>query len=136
MGSHVPGYAIRRATTSDLELCNKLCEAVHGHHRARELADAIAQGSARVVEHAGRISGYASDLAFFAHAVGESNEDLKALIGAAELYAGPGILVPTRNSSLLAWCLENSLRVVQLMTLMTTGIYSQPAGAWLPSILF
>jgi hypothetical protein len=25
---------------------------------------------------------------------------------------------------------------VQLMTLMTTGMYSQPAGAWLPSILF
>jgi hypothetical protein len=25
-----------------------------------------------VVEHAGRISGYATDLAFFAHAVGES----------------------------------------------------------------
>jgi predicted N-acetyltransferase YhbS len=134
--STVPGHAVRQATTGDLEACNALCVMVHGHHRSGELSDAIAQGSARVVEHAGRISGYATDLAFFAHAVGESNEDLKALIGAAELYVGPGILVPTRNSSVLGWCLENGLQVVQLMTLMTTGMYSQPAGAWLPSILF
>jgi predicted N-acetyltransferase YhbS len=136
VASTVPGYAVRPAVSADLEVCNALCVSVHGHHRGGELADAVAQGSARVVEHAGRISGYATDVAFFAHAVGESNEDLKALIGAAELYAGPGILVPTRNSSLLGWCLENQLRMVQLMTLMTTGIYSQPAGAWLPSILF
>ena len=68
--------------------------------------------------------------------MGESNEDLKALIGAAEAYAGPGILLPTRNRALLGWCLDNRLQVVQLMTLMTTGMYSEPAGAWLPSILF
>jgi GNAT superfamily N-acetyltransferase len=132
----VPGYAVRQATTGDLEPCNTLCEAVHGHHRGGELADCIAQGTARVVEHDGRISGYASDLAFFAHAVGESNEDVTALIGAADAYAGSGILVPTRNGALLRWCMENGLRVVQLMTLMTTGLYSEPAGSWLPSILF
>ena len=31
----------------------------------------------------GRITGYATVVGFFGHAVGESNEDLKALIGAA-----------------------------------------------------
>lgn len=46
------------------------------------------------------------------------------------------ILVPTRNAALFRWCLENGLRVVQPMTLMTIGLYNEPAGAYLPSILF
>jgi hypothetical protein len=37
---------------------------------------------------------------------------------------------------MLRWCLANGLRVVQPMTLMTTGLYNEPAGAWLPSIMF
>ena len=32
--------------------------------------------------------------------------------------------------------LANGLRVVQPMTLMSTGLYNEPAGAWLPSVLF
>jgi hypothetical protein len=89
-----------------------------------------------VVEHDERISGYATDLAFFAHAVGESNEDLKALIMAAEAFGGPGILVPTTNGELFRWCLERGLRVVQPMTLMTIGLYTPPQGAYLPAILY
>ena len=88
-----------------------------------------------MVEHDGRISGYATDLGFSAHAVGESNEDLKALIMAADALSGPGILVPTTNADLFRWCLERGLRVVQLLTLMTVGLYSSPHGAYLPSIL-
>jgi|SRR5580692_7162976 hypothetical protein len=65
-----------------------------------------------------------------------TNEDLKALIAAAPAFQGPGILVPTRNAGLFRWCLENGLRVVQPMTLMTVGLYNEPAGAYLPSILF
>ena len=42
---------------------------------------------------------YATDLGFFAHAVGETNRDLMALIGAASAFAGPGILVPLRNGA-------------------------------------
>jgi hypothetical protein len=37
---------------------------------------------------------------------------------------------------MLSWCLENGLRIVQMMTLMTMGLYNAPAGAWLPSITF
>ena len=51
-------------------------------------------------------------------------------------FAGPGILVPTRNAGLFRWCLFNGLRVVEPMTLMTTGLYNEPAGAFLPSVLF
>jgi GNAT superfamily N-acetyltransferase len=132
----VAGYRVRRATTADAEACAGVCRRVHGHDRTGEVSDAIAQGTALVVEHDGRISGYATDLAFFAHAVGESNEDLKALIMAADAFAGPGILVPTTNAELFRWCLERGLRVVQLMTLMTVGLYTPPQGAYMPSILY
>lgn len=132
----IPGYRTRRATPADVEACNALCRQVHGHDRAGELTDAVTQATALVVEHDGRISGYATGLAFFAHAVGESNEDLKALIMAADTFEGPGILVPTTNADLFRWCLEQGLRVVQLMSLMTIGLYTPPQGAYLPSILY
>jgi GNAT superfamily N-acetyltransferase len=132
----VAGYRVRRATTADTDACAKVCRRVHGHDRTGEMSDAIAQGTALVVEHDGRISGYATDLAFFSHAVGESNEDLKALIMAADVFEGPGILIPTTNAELFQWCLERGLRVVQLMTLMTIGLYTPPQGAYMPSILY
>ena len=130
------GYHVRVAETSDLATCNDLCVRVHGHDRGGELNDAIQQGTAMVAELEGRIKAYASSVAFSGHAVGESNRDLQALIAAATDFQGPGILVPTRNAGLFRWCLESGLRVVQPMTLMTTGLYNDPAGAYLPSILF
>jgi hypothetical protein len=68
--------------------------------------------------------------------LGETLTDLQALIAAAESFGGAGILVPTRNAPLCRWCLENGLRVVQPMTLMSLGLYNEPKGASLPSILF
>ena len=61
---------------------------------------------------------------------------MKALIGSAPGFGGSGILVPIRNGELFRWCLEHRLRVVQLMTLMTTGLYNEPTGAYLPSIMY
>ena len=49
---------------------------------------------------------------FFAHSVGETNEDLQALIAAAEEFGGPGFLVPARNGELYRFCLARRLRVV------------------------
>jgi predicted N-acetyltransferase YhbS len=135
IGATVPGYAVRPAREGDLESCNRICRLVHGHDRGGEVRDAIQQGTAVVVEHAGRVTGYASAVAFFGHAAGETVEDLKALIGAAPEFGGPGILVPTR-SPLFRWCLERGLRMVQPLTLMSVGLYSEPAGAYLPSILY
>jgi hypothetical protein len=132
----LPGYRVRPAQGEDLAACNDLCLRVHGHERGGELNDAIQQGSAVVAESEGRITAYASSVAFSGHAVGETNEDLKALISAATAFQGPGILVPIRNTGLFRWCLENGLRVIQPMTLMTIGLYNEPAGAYLPSILF
>lgn len=136
VGISVAGHVVRPGAQGDLENCNRLCREVHGHDRAGELKDAIAQGSATVVEHDGRITGYATVVGFFGHAVGETNKDLKALIGAAKAFAGPGFLLPTRNGDLFRWCLSNGLRVAQPMTLMSKGLYNEPAGAFLPSILY
>jgi hypothetical protein len=129
-------FAVRPATTEDIAACDALCRRVHGHHRHGEVVDAVRQNSALVVEHDGRISGYSTGLAFFAHTVGETNEDLKALIGAASEFAGPGILVPAANSELFEWCMDRGLKMVQLMTLMTIGLYNEPAGSYLPSVLY
>jgi GNAT superfamily N-acetyltransferase len=136
IGAAIPGYDVRPASEADAAACDAVCFHVHGHDRGGELRDAITQGSAVVVEHDGRITGYATDTAFFGHAVGETTDDLKAVIGAARAFGGPGILVPVRNAALFAWCLENRLRVVFLMTLMSVGLYNEPAGAYLPSILY
>jgi len=130
------GWKARPASEADLGGTAQLCEAVHGHHRTGELRDAIHQRTAFVVEREGRITAYSSALGFFGHAVAESNSDLQALIGAAEQFTGPGILVPTRNSSLLRWCLESGLLIVEPMTLMTVGLYNEPKGAYLPSVAF
>jgi predicted N-acetyltransferase YhbS len=132
----VAGHVVRPAAEADLESCNRVCLEAHGHDRGGELRDAIAQGSATVVDHDGRITGYATLIGFFGHAVGETNKDLKALIGAAKEFAGPGFLLPTRNAELFRWCLGNGLRITQPMTLMSKGLYNEPAGAFLPSILY
>jgi hypothetical protein len=127
---------VRAAKEEDFAAANRVCERVHGHSRAGELRDGIREGTAVVVERHNRITGYASAFGYFGHAVAECNLDLKALIAAADGFGGPGILVPTRNSDLLRWCLENGLRVVHPMTLMTIGLYNEPAGAYLPSVLY
>ncbi|MGH7915246.1 MAG: GNAT family N-acetyltransferase [Candidatus Binataceae bacterium] len=132
----VPGWVVRPARESDLEECSRLCIRIHGHDRTAEMRDALRSGRAAIVERAGRITGYTSAIAFFGHAVGETNEDLEALIGAAESFGGPGFIVPTRNNDLMRWCLNNGLRIVQPMTLMTVELYNQPAGAWLPSVIY
>jgi GNAT superfamily N-acetyltransferase len=130
------GCDVRPARADDIAAADVLCRRVHGHARPGALRAAIEQDAANVVERRGRITGYATGISFFGHAVGETNEDLKALIAAAASFAGPGFLLPTRNTALLRWCLERGLRIVQPMTLMTMGQYQEPQGAYLPSILY
>ncbi len=134
--STLEGRTVRPAAADDVVACDALCRAVHGHDRSPEVGDAVFLGRALVVEHDGRMTGYSTGLAFFNHTVGETVDDVRALIGSATEFAGPGILVPMRNGALLRWCLGHGLRVVQVMTLMTTGLYHEPQGAYLPSVMF
>jgi len=130
------GFTVRAATDDDLETCDRLCHDVHGHDRSPQVADAIFLGKALVVERDGKVTGYSTGLSFFDHSVGEGDDDIRALIGAADAFGGPGILVPMRNTALFRFCLRHGLRVAQVMTLMTTGRYQEPQGAYLPSIMY
>ena len=133
---HLPGYDVRIAEEIDLDKCNELCYKVHGHNRSSELLGAIKAGTAYVVEYNNGISGYTTQLGFFGHTVAETNNELKAIIGAATNFSGPGFLLPSRNTEVLVWCLRNGLQIVQPMTLMSKGLYNEPAGAFLPSVLY
>jgi GNAT superfamily N-acetyltransferase len=130
----IPGFDVRRATEDDLDFCNQLSRKIHGHARNGELLDAIKEGAATVVEHDGHITGYATAIAFFGHAVGETNDDLKALIASAKEYLGPGFILPTRNPDLFRWCLAHGLRVVFQSVLMSLGLYNE--RVFLPSVQF
>jgi hypothetical protein len=132
----IPGCKVRRAELKDMDACNALSRRVHGYDRGKDVAHFIEKELAVVVERAGRVTGYASALAFFGHATAKTNPDLEALIASAEQFGGAGILVPSRNHDLLRWCLANGLKITQPMTLMSIGLYNEPAGAWLPSVTF
>lgn len=134
LGLEMPGYAVRAATADDAAACNALCTSVHGFDRGEELDEAIAAGTARVVERLGRITAYTTAISYFSHSVAETNDDLFALIGAAEDLGTPGFLVPLDNAGLFRWCLEHGLRVFFVTNMMTTGIYQEPRGAWMPSV--
>jgi GNAT superfamily N-acetyltransferase len=132
----VPGYDVRPATAADLAACNALCVQVHGLDRGEDLGEAIDAGTARVVERLGRITGYTTKVNYFAHSVAETNDDLVALICEAEEFGTPGFLVPLDNGELFRWTLAHGLKVWFVAQLMTTGIYQEPAGAYLPSVGF
>ncbi len=136
LNATIPGCEVRPATDDDLASCDALCVGVHGHDRYDELADAVTQGTATVVEQSGRLVGYASSVGFMGHAAAEHDDALKALIGAAPSFFGPGFILPTGNGEVLRWCLSHGLRVVQPLTLMTLGEYQEPAGPYMPSILY
>jgi predicted N-acetyltransferase YhbS len=135
IGQQLPGYRVLPVPENEIDLCNEICRHTHGYDRRRELEDAIATGTARLVEHDNQILGYTTAIGFRGHAVAETNEALKALIGVAGEFTGSGFLLPSRNGDVFRWCLSNGLRIVQQMTYMSLGMYKEPEGVFLPSIL-
>jgi predicted N-acetyltransferase YhbS len=134
LSTSIEGFDVRAAADPDVGECNALCARVHGHDRAGELRDAIAGGTARVVERGGRITGYTTGIGLAGHAVATSNEDLIALIADAREFSWTGFLVPLGNADLLRWCFAQGLRVVYMANLMTVGFYQQPNSPYLASI--
>ena len=135
LGLELPGYRVRPILENEVNACNEICRHSNGYDRSRELGEAIAAGTARLVEHNGRVLGYATAIGFRGHAVAETNEALKALIAAAGEFSGTGFLLPIRNGEVFRWCLSKGLRIVQQMTYMSLGVYKDPEGPFLPSIL-
>jgi predicted N-acetyltransferase YhbS len=130
----LPGYTVRVATPADEEACNALCLRVHGHTRAGEVRGPIREGRVKVVERLGRVTAYTTGVSYFGHSVAETNDDLQALIGAADAFGTPGIIVPLDNGDLFRWCLAHGLKVFFVLNMMTLGLYQEPRGAYLPSI--
>lgn len=138
----VAGIEVRPLEERDIGECEGLCVAVHGFERTRELRDAIEHPaiSPFAAVRNGRITAYATTLTFFpaAYAVAKTADDMRGLLlGALAAGDEPGsFLLPTRQADLFRWCLDDGLRVVKPMTYMTIGAYREPAGAWIPSVLY
>lgn len=132
----VAGHRVRAMEPRDVDACCELSHRVHGHERRAEVTFGMSHGTARVVEQGGRVVGYATDIGFFGHVVALTNDGLVALIAGAERVSGPGFLLPSRNGEVFRWCLGRGLKLVQPLTLMSTGLYNEPRGAFMPSILY
>ena len=135
-GTVPAGHAVRALTVDDLPAAAELSLRVHGYERTAELADALADGGATAVLRDGELAGYATSLAHFAsaHAVAETTDALTALILAGDAPAS--FLLPTRQHELFRRALSAGLRVVKPMNYMVTGHHREPAGAWIPSVLY
>ena len=134
------GTAVRPMTERDLDACDALCIRVHGISRRSELADAVRLGAPLVAERDGRITAYLTAPTFWLanHGVAETESDMQALIaGAAAASDQPlSFLLPTRQAVLFRWCLEQGMRALKPMTLMTIGEYRAPNGCYMPSVFY
>jgi ribosomal protein S18 acetylase RimI-like enzyme len=132
------GFEVRPLRRADIDACARLCERVHGTERTRELLDALDSFTPFVVYRDGRITAYATTLSLWqvAHGVAESETDMQQLILGASRNDPLAFLVPTRQSSLLRWCVSAGLRIVKPLTLMTMGAYREPSGCYFPSVAY
>ena len=131
----IPAATVRPATPEDVDTCDEICRRVHGHDRHRELQDCVNAGTARVVEHGSDITGYATGFGYYiGMPLGRPTTTSSRCCSPPKRSIGLGILVPSRNTTLMTWCLHSGLRLIQQSTLMTIGLYNEPQGAWLPSI--
>lgn len=134
------GVTVRPVTEQDLPSCDALSTRVHGFPRSNELKDALRALAPVLVQRDGRVTAYLTAPRFWIanHGVAESEEDMKALIlgaGAAD-PEHLSFLLPVRHANLFRWCLNEGLRAVKPMTLMTIGRYEAPHGSYLTSVLY
>jgi predicted N-acetyltransferase YhbS len=135
------GLEVRSLTSTDLNGCTDLCERVHGFPRAAEVQDALASPNAFTPFAAirgQRITAYTTSVSMRGFGVAETEEDMAALLLGVAAATGQPLMVilPTRQAALFRWCLGAGLRVVKPMTLMSTGVYQEPQGAWFPSVIY
>jgi ribosomal protein S18 acetylase RimI-like enzyme len=132
------GSSTRALREEDLTAAAALCERVHGVARTGDLREALrTKGEPMVLERDGRIVAYTSHrrLGDGAHGVAETEPDMRALLLGLALPRGAKltIFMPTRQTSLLRWCLAEGFRVGVPLNLMAKGDYREPTGAYFPS---
>ena len=139
-GELAAGYEVRPMRDGDRVAASELCERVHGFARAGELESLAPALKPFVAVRDGRLTAYASAPNFWplGHAVAEGEEDMRALLKGAAARTGEPLsfLLPVRQAGLFRWCLGEGMRVVKTMTLMATGEYREPRGAYLTSVLY
>ena len=138
-GDVPPDVTVRALREEDYASCAELCRLVHGFDRLNELKHTPPFLTSFVAVREGRITAYASAPQFWAlnHAVAETLSDMCALLtGASNLMPGEpmSFLLPTRQSDLFQWCLQQGLRVMKPLTLMSMGEYHEPRSCYLPSV--
>jgi GNAT superfamily N-acetyltransferase len=129
---------LRKMESRDITGCADLCRRIHGFDRANELRDAMTHFPSTVLVRDGRITAYASAPPFWVanHGVAETEEDLRELILSVAQDNPIELLVPIRRASFFRWLLDQGLRVMKPMTLMSMGDYREPAGAFYPSVAY
>ncbi len=136
----VKDVIVRVMKKEDIAECHKLCQKVYGFERAIEIDENIEFFIPVVALREGKIIAYATGIHFWPvnHAVAENNEDMCALmLGAAKLKDTPlSFLLPTRNTAMFRWCLQQGLRAESPRTLMAMGQYHDPKGCFLPSVIY
>ncbi|MCA1614670.1 MAG: GNAT family N-acetyltransferase [Acidobacteria bacterium] len=140
VGEPPAGYEVRPMREGDHTAAAELCGRVHGFSRAGELKGLAPALGPFVVLREGRVTAYASAPNSWplGHAVAEGEDDMRALLAGAARESGEPLsfLLPTRQAGLFRWCLGEGMRVVKTMTLMATGEYRGPRGAYLTSVLY
>jgi predicted N-acetyltransferase YhbS len=133
-----PAVEVRLLNHSDLEACAALCQKVYGFLRTGELIEALDYFSPLAVFRSGRLTAYASAVAFFGHGVAETEADLQALIlGAGAKSEQPiSFIAPLRQGNFLRWCLKEGFRMVKPITLMAMGDYQEPQEFFFPSVAY
>ena len=139
-GSERAGTVVRAMTEEDLGEAEALCVRVHKYPRTGELRDALRGLTPYVALREGRITAYVTSVAnwHLNHGVAETEADLQdVIVGASRLAGEPfSLLLPIRQAALHRWALQQGMRMVKPMTLMTMGDYQEPRGAWYPSVLY
>lgn len=130
------GVTVRAIEEQDYEACAELCRKTHGFDRLNELKHMPPFLTSFVAIRDGRLTAYTSAPHFWPlnHAVAETEEDMQSLLLGAGKLSPISFLLPTRQTSLLRWCLKHGMRVIKPLTLMAMGEYHDPRSCYLPSV--
>jgi GNAT superfamily N-acetyltransferase len=130
-------YEVRPMREEDHEACADLGRSVLGFDRINEVKNMPPLGGSFVALRDGRITGYTSAPQVWPlnHAVAENEAGIHALLlGAGNQCEHLSFLLPTRQTDLFRWCLQQGMKVIKPMTLMSMGDYREPRGCYLPSV--
>jgi hypothetical protein len=131
------GYEVRPMRAEDHEACADLCRSVLGFDRIDEIKNAPPMGTPFVALRDGHITAYTSAPQMWPlnHAVAENEADMRVLLlGAGNQCEQLSFLLPSRPTDLFRWCLQQGMKVIKPMTLMSMGDYLEPRGCYLPSV--